>query len=156
MAAILNNCIFQCHFIAWEFYIQISLKFIGPMDNKTSLVQTMTWRRTADKPLSEPMIANLTNVYMSRFLIYVPVWKGSKRLLRQVLNDLSEGFATTRASHESLRLHLCAINTVPQQKFVTKIWVRYQDLRWRRQQAIWMFALLFLILRIRFGVFETG
>ena len=37
--------------------IQISLKFVpkGPIDNKSALVQVMAWRRSGDKPLSEPI-----------------------------------------------------------------------------------------------------
>ena len=39
--------------------IKISLKFVprGPMNNIQALVQIMTWRRSGDKPLSEPMMA---------------------------------------------------------------------------------------------------
>ena len=38
--------------------IKISLKFVpkGPINNIPALVQIMTWRRSGDKPLSEPMI----------------------------------------------------------------------------------------------------
>ena len=46
--------------------IQASLKLVpkGPIDDKTALVQLMTWRRTGDKPLPEPMIAKYTDAYM--------------------------------------------------------------------------------------------
>ena len=46
--------------------IRISLEFDprSPIDNKTALVQVMAWRRTGDKPLSEPMLAQFTDVYM--------------------------------------------------------------------------------------------
>ena len=46
--------------------IQISLKFVsnGPIDNKAALVQVMAWRRTDDKPLSEPMLTQLTDAYV--------------------------------------------------------------------------------------------
>ena len=38
--------------------IKISLKFVskGPINNIPALVQIMTWRRPADKPISEPMM----------------------------------------------------------------------------------------------------
>ena len=38
--------------------ISISLKFVarGPINNIPTLVQVMVWRRTGDKPLSEPMM----------------------------------------------------------------------------------------------------
>ena len=43
--------------------IQISLKFVpnGPIDNNPALVQVMAWRRTGDKPLSEPMLTWFTD-----------------------------------------------------------------------------------------------
>ena len=46
--------------------IRISLKFVpnGPIDNKAALVQVMAWRRTGDKPLPEPMLAQFTDAYM--------------------------------------------------------------------------------------------
>ena len=39
--------------------IKIALKFVPnvPIDNIPALVQIMAWRRTGDKPLSEPMIS---------------------------------------------------------------------------------------------------
>ena len=41
--------------------IKISLKFVpkGPTDNIPALVQIMAWRRSGDKPLSEPMMVTL-------------------------------------------------------------------------------------------------
>ena len=36
-----------------------------PIDNEPSLVQIMAWRRTGDKPLSEPMMALFTDAYVS-------------------------------------------------------------------------------------------
>ena len=41
--------------------IKISLKFVpkGPIQNIAALVQIRTWRRSGDKPLSEPMMARL-------------------------------------------------------------------------------------------------
>ena len=46
--------------------MKISLKFVpkGPINNIPSLVQKMVWRRSGDKPLSEPMLAYLTDAYM--------------------------------------------------------------------------------------------
>ena len=46
--------------------IRISLKSVakGPIDNKQALVYVMTWRRTGDKPLSEPMHTQFTDAYM--------------------------------------------------------------------------------------------
>ena len=46
--------------------IKISVKFVpkGPINNITALVQTMAWRRSGDKPLSEPMMVIFTDAYM--------------------------------------------------------------------------------------------
>ena len=56
------------HFLNENFFIwiHISLKFVpkGPIDNKSALVQVMAWRRTGDKPLSEPMLNQFTDAYM--------------------------------------------------------------------------------------------
>ena len=41
--------------------IKISLKFVpkGPINNIPALIQIMAWRRSVDKPLSEPMMVTL-------------------------------------------------------------------------------------------------
>ena len=46
--------------------IKISLKFVPkvPIDNIPALVQIMAWRRTGDKLLSEPMMAQFNDAYM--------------------------------------------------------------------------------------------
>ena len=57
--------------------IKISLKFVpeGPMNNIPALVQIMAWRRTGDKPLSEPMIVTLpTHLCVTR-----PQWVKPER-----------------------------------------------------------------------------
>ena len=49
--------------------IKISLKFVpkGPIDNISALVQIMAWRRSGDKPLSEPMMVSLlTHICVTR------------------------------------------------------------------------------------------
>ena len=45
--------------------IKISLKFVpkGRIDNNPALVLVMAWRRTSDKPLSEPMLTRFTDAY---------------------------------------------------------------------------------------------
>ena len=52
----ISKCIFalETYFI----FIQITVRFVckGPIDNKPTLVRIMDWRRTGDKPLSEPMM----------------------------------------------------------------------------------------------------
>ena len=49
--------------------IKISLKFVpkGPINNIPALVQIMAWRRSGDKPLSEPMMVSLpTHICVTR------------------------------------------------------------------------------------------
>ena len=49
--------------------IKISLKFVpkGPINNIPALIQMMAWRRSGDKPLSEPMMVNLlTHICVTR------------------------------------------------------------------------------------------
>ena len=48
-------------FLEWK----TSLKYIpnGPVNNYSSLVEMMAWRRSGDKPLSQPMIVYLTGGY---------------------------------------------------------------------------------------------
>ena len=46
--------------------IQTSLNFVpvGPIDNKSVLIQLMTWCRPGDKTLSEPILTQFTDAYM--------------------------------------------------------------------------------------------
>ena len=49
--------------------IKISLKFVpkGPINNNPALVQITAWRRSGDKPLSEPMMVRLlTHICVTR------------------------------------------------------------------------------------------
>ena len=63
-----NGChfadnIFKCLFFNENVWIsiKISLKFVskGPMNNIPALVHIMAWRRSGNKPLSEPMMVSL-------------------------------------------------------------------------------------------------
>ena len=60
--------IFRCILLNEKFCIlfQISPKYVpkSPIDNTSALVQVMAWRRTADKPLPEPMMTQFTDAYM--------------------------------------------------------------------------------------------
>ena len=49
--------------------IKFSLKYVrkGPIDNNRALVQKMAWRRSGDKPLSQPMMGKFgAHIYVSR------------------------------------------------------------------------------------------
>ena len=61
-----NGCHFTDDIFNWNFLnenpsisIKTSLKYIpkGLIDNKPTLVQILSWRRTGDKPISEPMMS---------------------------------------------------------------------------------------------------
>ena len=56
--------ILKCIFLNENVWIpiEISLNFVpkGPINNIPALVQIMAWRRSGDKPLSEPMMVGLT------------------------------------------------------------------------------------------------
>ena len=70
--------------------IKISLKFVpkGPINNNPSLVQTMAWRRSGDKPLSVPMMVSLpTHICVTR-----PQWV---KCLLGVINPMMMLIATT-------------------------------------------------------------
>ena len=68
MAAVLADDIFKCIFLNENDSISIknSLKFVprSPINNNSALVQVMAWHRIGDKPLPEPMMAQLTDAYM--------------------------------------------------------------------------------------------
>ena len=63
--------IFTCNFFNenYCFLIKFSLKYVrkGQIDNNPALVQIMAWRRSGDKPLSEPMMISLpTHICVTR------------------------------------------------------------------------------------------
>ena len=72
---------FKCTFLNENvrISIKISLKFVpkGPINNNPALVQIMAWRRSGDKPLSEPMMVSLlTHICVTR-----PQWVNSNNFL---------------------------------------------------------------------------
>ena len=65
--------------------IKISLKFVpkGPINNNPALVQIMAWRRSGDKPLSEPMmVILLTHICVTR-----PQWVNNGTPIYGILNS---------------------------------------------------------------------
>ena len=68
MAAILADDIFKSIFLNENIWIsiKISLKFVpkGPINNIPALAEIIAWRRTSDKPLSEPMMTQFNDAYM--------------------------------------------------------------------------------------------
>ena len=65
---------FRCTFLNENvrILIKISLKFVskGPIKNIPALVQIMAWRRSGDKPLSEPMMVSL----LTHICVTLPQW----------------------------------------------------------------------------------
>ena len=59
---------FKCIFLIEKVWILIHIslkKFLNdPINNISTLVQIMAWHRAGDKPLSEPMMAYMTDAYM--------------------------------------------------------------------------------------------
>ena len=68
MVASCADDIFKWDFVKENisFSTTIPLNFVpkGQIDKKWPLVQVMAWRRSGDKPLSEPTMALFTDVYM--------------------------------------------------------------------------------------------
>ena len=87
-------------------WIKVSLKFVpkGPINNILALVQIMPWRRSGDKPLSEPMMVSL----MTHICVTRPQWVNA-------LNDISNTFHYQLIGLitlyfniiTSMRMHLC-------------------------------------------------
>ena len=67
----LADDLFTCIFVNGNccILIKFSMKYVrqGPIDNNSALVQIMAWRRSGDKPLSEPMMISLpTHICVTR------------------------------------------------------------------------------------------
>ena len=63
---------FSLHFLwmkIFVFFIWFLLKFVplGPIDNKSALIQVMVWCWTDDKPLPEPVLTQSSDSYMQHF-----------------------------------------------------------------------------------------
>ena len=69
-----SDDIFKCIFLNEKVWIliKISLKFVpkGPINNIPALVQIMAWRRSGDKPLSEPVMVSL----LTYMCVTLPQW----------------------------------------------------------------------------------
>ena len=63
MAAISQTTFSNAFFIDFFISIRISSKFVpkGPIDNNSTFVQVMAWRRTGDKPLHEAMLTQFAD-----------------------------------------------------------------------------------------------
>ena len=71
MATTLADDHFQCIFYEHDSFfilLRISLKVVprSLINNNLALVQVMAWHQTGDKPFSEPVLTQLTDVYMQQ------------------------------------------------------------------------------------------
>ena len=78
--------IFKCIFLNENvrIWITISLEFVpkGLINNNPALVRIMAWRRSGDKPLSEPMMVSLlTHISVTRPQWVKYSWQSSDRTL---------------------------------------------------------------------------
>ena len=85
--------VFKCNFLNENVWIpiKVSLKFvpIGPINNIPALVQIMAWRRTGDKPLSEPIMTQFNDAYIRHVLGLT--FLCSHHVLRRPLNSPNAG-----------------------------------------------------------------
>ena len=68
--------------------LKFSLKYVrkGPIDNNPALVQIMAWRRSCDKPLSEPMMVSLlTHICVAR-----PQWDKASSMINNITRDVNK------------------------------------------------------------------
>ena len=69
----LAHDMFKCNFVNQKFciFIPMSLRWDlflkGSINNISSLVQIMAWRRSGDEPLVETMLAQFTDAYMRHY-----------------------------------------------------------------------------------------
>ena len=87
--------------------INISLKFVprGPINNIPTLVQVMAWRRSGDKPLSEPMMVRLpTHICITRpqWAKFHYTWKILHSTVRWVFSKMGSVAIVTISEVDSI------------------------------------------------------
>ena len=87
--------------------INISLKFVprGPINNIPILVQVMAWRRSGDKPLSEPMMVRLpTHICVTRpqWVKFHYTWKILHSTVRWVSSKMGSVAIVTVSEVDSI------------------------------------------------------
>ena len=92
------DVIFKCIFLNENVWIsnKFSMKFVtkGPINNIPAMVQTMAWRRSGDKPLSEPMMVSL-------------YWRIYASLGINELKACHVGFMTVNSLPTAMRQRFC-------------------------------------------------
>ena len=112
---------------------RISLKFVPkcPINNIPALVQIMAWRRSGDKPLSEPMMVSLlTHICVTR-----PQWVKPILTYRQCGPGTSPGqFHKGYLSHQSLKL---VWKLLYSHKIEPTSWLVTVAMAWTMENEIW-------------------
>ena len=107
----ISQTTFSCAFSSMKiavFFIKFSMKYVrkGLIDNNPALVPIMAWRRSGDKPLSEPTMISLTthicvtrpqwvNIYIYIYIyIYICIhifreWMGIQRIFYCKITSLA-------------------------------------------------------------------
>ena len=103
--------IFKCIFLNENvsIAIKISLKFVpkGPIKNIPALVQVMAWRRSGDKPLSEPMMVSLpTHICVTR-----PQWVKVQPLVAVCSNQHHLKYLLSNSFDTSILFNIFYMNT---------------------------------------------
>ena len=119
--------IFKCIFLNENVWIpvKISLKFVtkGTINNIPSLVQIMAWRRSGDKPLSEPMMVGLPmHICVTR-----PQWVNTLRLKQNgghFAKTVSNSFSWMKMFEFWLKFYLSLCLSV--QMTTKHYWFRYR------------------------------
>ena len=83
--------------------MKISLMFVpnSPTDSKSSLVHVMVWHLTGDKPMTEPMITLISDIYASPGLSGLNIWEmhntggGNWIIVLVIYGDLVTCFSRT-------------------------------------------------------------
>ena len=108
--------------------IKISLKIVpkGPINNNPALVQIMAWRRSGDKPLSDPMMVSLlTHICVTR-----PQWV-EPNLSRccTVFVFIAKTIASYLKHHDDkvyiyFQLHIyTSLDSDPSERSLRKVWI---------------------------------
>ena len=83
---------FQCIYLTAWISMKISMKFVPKslIDNMPASVQIMAWRRTGDKPLSDPMMTQFTDAYIYIYInrLQWPKWIRHFKIMRVSNSDV--------------------------------------------------------------------
>ena len=83
--------LFKCIFLNENVWISLKVWLKFPINNVPALVQIMAWRRSGDKPLSEPMMISLLRhicvtrpQWVNKYWFLSP-WRASRKMPRNLI-----------------------------------------------------------------------